>query len=73
MLLHFYFQNVPPGEFATAKFKLTPPWAGRHQISAKFTSKEIQDIDGFKTFMVAVPAETNGISSTENNYETRQT
>ncbi|XP_068621101.1 annulin-like isoform X2 [Battus philenor] len=65
-------ENVPPGEFATAHFKLTPPWGGRHQISAKFTSKEIQDIDGFRSFIVAPPAETNGISSAENNYETRQ-
>ncbi|XP_063376431.1 annulin isoform X1 [Cydia fagiglandana] len=56
-------ENVPPGEFATAQFKLTPPWAGRHQISAKFTSKEIHDIDGFLILMVA-PPETNGYSET---------
>ncbi|KAI8428043.1 hypothetical protein MSG28_002337 [Choristoneura fumiferana] len=40
-------QNVQPGEFATAQFQLTPPWAGRHQISAKFSSKEMHDVDGF--------------------------
>ncbi|KPJ06440.1 Annulin [Papilio machaon] len=56
-------ENVAPGEFATAQFKLTPPWGGRHQISAKFTSKEIRDIDGFKTFIVAAPAELNGVTS----------
>ncbi|XP_045490802.1 annulin isoform X1 [Colias croceus] len=48
-------ENVPPGEFATAQFKLTPPWAGRHQISAKFTCKEMRDVDGFLSFNVALP------------------
>ncbi|CAG4998459.1 unnamed protein product [Parnassius apollo] len=65
-------ENVAPGEFATAQFKLTPPWAGRHQISAKFTSKEIQDIDGFRSFIVSPPAESNDVSSLENTHETRQ-
>lgn len=62
-------ENVAPGTFATANFKLTPPWAGRHQISAKFTSKEIRDIDGFLSFIVSMP-ETNGVSS--ETVETRQ-
>ncbi|XP_072936841.1 annulin-like isoform X2 [Epargyreus clarus] len=62
-------ENVLPGEFATAQFKLTPPWAGRHQISAKFTSKEIRDIDGFLSLNVTTP-ETNGYTS--NDTETRQ-
>ncbi|XP_075992470.1 annulin-like isoform X2 [Anticarsia gemmatalis] len=53
-------QNVAPGDFATAQFKLTPPWAGRHQISAKFKSEEIHDVDGFLSFLVAMPHETNG-------------
>ncbi|OWR44550.1 putative annulin [Danaus plexippus plexippus] len=54
-------ENVPPGEFATAQFQLTPPWAGRHQISAKFSSKEMHDVDGFLSIMVAPPA-SNGVS-----------
>ncbi|XP_037297754.1 annulin isoform X2 [Manduca sexta] len=52
---------VQPGEFATATFKLTPPWAGRHQISAKFQSKEMRDVDGFLSFNVTMP-ESNGFS-----------
>ncbi|XP_050670061.1 annulin isoform X2 [Leptidea sinapis] len=62
--------NVQPGEFATAEFKLTPPWAGKHQISAKFTSKEMHDVDGFLSFLVAMP-ESNGILPID-GVETRQ-
>ncbi|XP_050560187.1 annulin isoform X3 [Spodoptera frugiperda] len=51
-------EDVPPGAYATAQFKLTPPWAGRHQLSAKFTSKEMRDIDGFLSFTVAMPGAT---------------
>ncbi|CAB3230840.1 unnamed protein product [Arctia plantaginis] len=53
-------ESVAPGEFATAQFNLTPPWAGKHQITAKFTSKEMRDIDGFLSFMVAMPSGANG-------------
>ncbi|XP_041969290.1 annulin-like isoform X2 [Aricia agestis] len=63
-------ENVAPGAIATAEFKLTPPWGGRHQISAKFTSKEIHDVDGFLSFIVT-SAETNGIPLIDAN-ETRQ-
>lgn len=51
---------MAPGALATAQFKLTPPWAGRHQISAKFTSKELHDVDGFRSIMVSLP-DSNGI------------
>lgn len=66
-------QNVAPGAIAEAQFKLTPPWAGRFQISAKFTSKEMHDVDGFHTFMVKA-LETNGIPLIDANEtnETRQ-
>ncbi|XP_039763506.1 annulin-like isoform X1 [Pararge aegeria] len=63
-------ENVAPGAIAEAQFKLTPPWAGRFQISAKFTSKEMQDVDGFHTFMVKT-METNGIPLID-AVETRQ-
>ncbi|XP_034826391.1 annulin-like isoform X2 [Maniola hyperantus] len=63
-------ENVAPGAIAEAQFKLTPPWAGRFQISAKFTSKEMRDVDGFHTFMVKA-LETNGIPLIDAN-ETRQ-
>ncbi|XP_013182952.2 annulin isoform X1 [Amyelois transitella] len=59
-------ENVAPGAFAKAEFKLTPPWAGRHQISAKFSSKEMKDVDGFLSFIVAMPPETNGYSTETN-------
>ncbi|XP_028170220.1 annulin-like isoform X2 [Ostrinia furnacalis] len=71
-------ETIAPGAIASAQFKLTPPWAGRHQISAKFNSKEMHDVDGFLTFKVAMPVETNGFSSdnngyaSENNIETHQ-
>lgn len=54
--------DVAPGAYATASFKLTPPWAGRHQITAKFNSKEMHDVDGFLSFNVTLP-ETNGLYS----------
>ncbi|CAH0748849.1 unnamed protein product [Diatraea saccharalis] len=53
-------ENVAPGATATAQFQLTPPWAGRHQISAKFDSKEMHDVDGFLSFKVAMQPEANG-------------
>ncbi|RVE54165.1 hypothetical protein evm_001288 [Chilo suppressalis] len=53
-------EPVAPGATATAQFQLTPPWAGRHQISAKFNSKELHDVDGFLSFKVAMPPELNG-------------
>lgn len=54
------FQNVAPGDYATATIKLTPPWSGRHTILAKFTSKEMNDVDGFLAFLVQPKKETNG-------------
>ncbi|KAG7311372.1 hypothetical protein JYU34_002411 [Plutella xylostella] len=60
-------ENVAPGTVASAQFQLTPPWAGRHQISAKFSSKEMKDVDGFLSFIVAPQVEVNGTSSTANN------
>ncbi|XP_052759591.1 annulin isoform X1 [Galleria mellonella] len=56
-------ENVAPGAVATVQFKLTPPWAGRHQISAKFDSKELHDVDGFLSFLVSMPSETNGYTN----------
>ncbi|KAI5632166.1 transglutaminase family domain-containing protein [Phthorimaea operculella] len=59
--------NVAPGAFAEASFKLTAPWAGRHQITAKFSSKEMRDVDGFLSFIVGVPLDTNGIPPIDGN------
>ncbi|XP_022820875.1 annulin-like [Spodoptera litura] len=56
-------ENVAPGSFATAQFKLMPPWADHHQISAKFTSMEMKDVDGFLSLTVGMPAATtNGMA-----------
>lgn len=58
--------TVPTGSKANSGFKFTPPQPGRQTIVVKFTSKEMDDVDGFLNFMVA-PAkddakenETNG-------------
>ncbi|KAL4712854.1 hypothetical protein ACJJTC_011924 [Scirpophaga incertulas] len=61
---------VAPGAIASADFELTPPWAGRHQISAKFNSKELKDVDGFLSFKVEMPVDSNGY--TPDNVGTRQ-
>ncbi|CAH0603030.1 unnamed protein product [Chrysodeixis includens] len=47
-------KNVAPGDSVTVTYKLIPPWAGRHQISAKFTSREIHDVHGFSSFLFAL-------------------
>ncbi|KOB66015.1 Annulin [Operophtera brumata] len=62
-------ENVAPGGLAKAEIQLTPPWAGRHQISAKFSSKDLRDVDGFLSFIVEMP-ESNGVAP--ESFETRQ-
>jgi hypothetical protein len=48
----------------TCSFSFTPHFAGKKTLSAKFTSEELDDVDGFLEFMVkeANPA-TNGTSA----------
>ncbi|CAH1644819.1 unnamed protein product [Spodoptera littoralis] len=55
-------ENVAPGSFATAQFKLMPPWADHDRISAKFTSMEMKDIDGFLSLVAMPAAATNGLA-----------
>ncbi|KAK9730764.1 Transglutaminase family [Popillia japonica] len=43
-----------------AQFKFTPPDIGKQTIAAKFTSKELTDIDGFINFVVNQKVEENG-------------
>lgn len=56
--------TVPSGSKANSGFKFTPPASGRQTIVVKFTSKEMDDVDGFLNFMVAPKKdsenETNG-------------
>lgn len=63
-------ENIAPGGVASAEFKLTPPWAGRHQISAKFISKELKDVDGFLSFKVDPPLDINGFTDIDDTSET---
>lgn len=44
--------TVGPGQRAVGQFKFTPSISGRNNIAAKFTSKELNDCDGFLNFMV---------------------
>lgn len=44
--------NVQPGEEASATCKLTPLMSGQKTIVAKFTSKELRDVDGYKNIYV---------------------
>jgi len=55
--------NVPAGEEVKVPFSLTPQFPGRATIAAKFTSKELDDVDGFLNFMVAEKGDNNGISN----------
>lgn len=53
--------TVERGLKANAGFKFIPPKVGRNTIVAKFTSKEMDDVDGFLNFMVEPKKEeTNG-------------
>ncbi|XP_063239972.1 annulin [Bacillus rossius redtenbacheri] len=45
---------------ASVSFKMTPKFPGRATIIAKFTSKELEDVDGFLNFMVEPKMEANG-------------
>ncbi|KRT84321.1 hypothetical protein AMK59_767, partial [Oryctes borbonicus] len=45
---------------AVAQFKFTPPDVGKQTIAAKFTSKELSDVDGFVNFVVSQKVEENG-------------
>ncbi|XP_071448143.1 annulin-like isoform X2 [Hetaerina americana] len=54
-------QDIPPGGDASASFNITPTFHGQKTIAAKFTSKELEDVDGYLVIKIAPPkAETNG-------------
>ncbi|XP_016981656.2 annulin-like [Drosophila rhopaloa] len=44
--------EVPVGGTAAGTFKYTPPYAGRGTLLAKFTSKELDDVSGYKHYEV---------------------
>lgn len=49
--------TILPGHRAIGQFQFVPPTAGRNNIAAKFTSKELDDCDGFLNFMVEASKE----------------
>jgi len=44
--------EIPVNGVAAATFKYTPPYAGRGTMLAKFTSKELDDVDGYKHYEI---------------------
>ncbi|EDV31392.1 uncharacterized protein Dana_GF14572, isoform A [Drosophila ananassae] len=50
--LKFKIAEIPVGGTAAATFKYTPPYAGRGTMLAKFTSKELDDVDGYKHYEI---------------------
>lgn len=45
--------DVQPKTFAEARFAYRPPYVGSAKIVAKFTSKELDDVDGYRVFEIA--------------------
>lgn len=48
--LEFKVPEVEVGAAAEATFEFVPPYSGRGTFAAKFTSKELDDVDGFLAF-----------------------
>lgn len=47
-----FLRTVQPGEMVEADFELTPKLEGEKTLSAKFGSRELDDVDGFVTVNV---------------------
>lgn len=45
--------DIPPKTFAETRFVFKPTYVGSVKFVAKFTSKEMDDVDGFRVFEVA--------------------
>lgn len=45
--------DVEPNTFAETRFAYKPPYAGSAKLVAKFTSREMDDVDGFRAFEIA--------------------
>ena len=45
-------ENVQVGEPAKCSFSMIPEMIGKATIAVKFYSNELEDVDGFKEFMV---------------------
>lgn len=44
--------EIPVGGTAASTFKYVPPYAGRGTLLAKFSSKELDDVDGFMHYEI---------------------
>lgn len=44
---------MEPKTFAETRFAYKPPYVGSAKLIAKFTSKEMDDVDGFRVFEIA--------------------
>lgn len=44
---------MPPKSFAETRFAYKPPYVGTAKLVGKFTSKEMDDVDGYRTFEIA--------------------
>jgi transglutaminase 1 len=44
---------VQPKTFAETRFAYKPPYVGSAKIIAKFTSKEMDDVDGYRVFEIS--------------------
>lgn len=64
----FQVPDVPPKSFAEARFVFKPTYVGSAKLLAKFTSKEMDDVDGFRVFEVLPKADD--ILTPEANNET---
>lgn len=59
--------DIPVRAMAEGKFEVIPPWSGRHTIVAKFTSKELDDVDGFLAFEAAPQPEDVIVNGNDRN------
>lgn len=48
---------MPSKSFAEARFVFKPTYVGSAKLIAKFTSKEMDDVDGFRVFEVLPKAD----------------
>ncbi|XP_037957829.1 annulin isoform X2 [Teleopsis dalmanni] len=64
--LRFKIAEIPVSGIAASTFKYVPPYAGRGTLLAKFSSKELDDVDGYIHYEVAPRSEdiiSNGASN----------
>ncbi|XP_049279486.1 annulin-like isoform X1 [Anopheles funestus] len=64
--LLFKHPEIAAGEKVSNTFTMTPPYSGRMTLAAKFTSKELDDVDGFLAF-IAHPRPEDIIMEVEDN------